>query len=172
MFFLQPGVILNYCFLPPLPPQDYDLCDTCKEQIGHVHEMDRIDGHDVDDRLPPNHVQQADQDVDNGTVSSDFPTNVDTHPQSIEYYNQALQHAYLCPDIYCPAYLCYKMKGALRHMKFCTARSDACRTCRLVKTICLYHAKACQNLNCPYAFCGHIKMKLQEQQQLHRQRWV
>lgn len=137
--------------------------------MGHDHEMGFFR---IDDQITLNDVHQATrQDTENGILPSDLQANVDTRKQTIGLLDKMLRHVYRCGDSNCPIQSCQIMKRAVKHRKFCKSNSQGCETCGMLNNFFYCHASTCQTMHCPYLFCNNLKIKLQHQQQLLRQRY-
>lgn len=136
-------------FSPP-PGQDFDLCTSCKEKVGHEHKMDKL-GFDLDDGSSPSDMQQANPQ--------------EARKQSIQRCIQSLVHACQCRDANCRLPSCQKMKRVVNHTKLCKRKTNGgCPICKQLIALCCYHAKHCQEAKCPVPFCPNIKLKLKQQQ--------
>ncbi|XP_066127496.1 histone acetyltransferase p300-like isoform X1 [Saccopteryx bilineata] len=93
----------------------------------------------------------------------------DARHANFQRYIQALAHACQCRDASCSLARCRKMKRVVRHTRGCRLKTiRSCHVCKLLITLCCYHAKHCQENRCSVPFCQEIKEKLWRQQ-LHQQ---
>uniref|UniRef100_A0A182T8Y6 histone acetyltransferase n=1 Tax=Anopheles maculatus TaxID=74869 RepID=A0A182T8Y6_9DIPT len=129
---------------------DFDLCITCKEKVGHQHKMDKL-GFDLDDGSSPSDVKQTNPQ--------------EARKQSIQRCIQSLVHACQCRDANCRLPSCQKMKRVVQHTKHCKRKTHGgCPICKQLIALCCYHAKHCQEAKCLVPFCPNIKHKLKQQQ--------
>lgn len=132
------------------PSQDFDLCLTCKEKIGHPHKMEKL-GFDLDDGSSPTDIKQTNPQ--------------EARKQSIQRCIQSLVHACQCRDANCRLPSCQKMKRVVQHTKHCKRKTHGgCPICKQLIALCCYHAKHCQEAKCLVPFCPNIKHKLKQQQ--------
>ena len=77
----------------------------------------------------------------------------------------SLVHATKCRiDANCQSVSCNKMKRVVRHTCQCTRKSSGgCPICKQLIALCCYHAKMCNESNCPVHFCQNIKAKIASQ---------
>lgn len=130
--------------------QDFDLCTTCYEKVGHVHKMEKL-GFDLDDGSSPSDMKQANPQ--------------EARKQSIQRCIQSLVHACQCRDANCRLPSCQKMKRVVQHTKNCKRKTNGgCPICKQLIALCCYHAKHCQEIKCLVPFCPNIKHKLKQQQ--------
>lgn len=131
-------------------PQDFDLCITCKDKVGHQHKMDKL-GFDLDDGSSPTDIKQTNPQ--------------EARKQSIQRCIQSLVHACQCRDANCRLPSCQKMKRVVQHTKHCKRKTHGgCPICKQLIALCCYHAKHCQEAKCLVPFCPNIKHKLKQQQ--------
>ncbi|XP_011493407.2 CREB-binding protein [Aedes aegypti] len=129
---------------------DFDLCLTCKEKIGHPHKMEKL-GFDLDDGSSPTDIKQTNPQ--------------EARKQSIQRCIQSLVHACQCRDANCRLPSCQKMKRVVQHTKHCKRKTHGgCPICKQLIALCCYHAKHCQEAKCLVPFCPNIKHKLKQQQ--------
>ncbi|KAJ8254396.1 hypothetical protein COCON_G00210080 [Conger conger] len=82
---------------------------------------------------------------------------------------QSLVHACQCRNANCSLPSCQKMKRVVQHTKGCKRKTNGgCPICKQLIALCYYHAKHCQENECPVPFCLNIKHKLRQQQLQHR----
>lgn len=123
------------------------MCGDCKEQVDHIHEMDKLG-------LDPIDLEQA---------------NLANGKHSHRSLLQSLTHACQCHDSNCLMPLCTKMKHAVGHAVFCKLTNDRCKICKQLNVLYVNHAKDCQNTSC--SFCRNTKVKLGQLQQKNLQRY-
>ena len=83
-------------------------------------------------------------------------------PLAIERWIEYLVHACKCRiGNNCQFSGCHKMKRVVAHTRRCQRKSDGgCPVCKQLIALCCYHAKTCNQSNCPVHFCQDIKAKL------------
>ena len=60
---------------------------------------------------------------------------------------------------------CNKMKRVISHTRQCKRKSNGgCPICKQLIALCCYHAKMCNESNCPVHFCQNIKAKIAAQE--------
>ena len=86
-------------------------------------------------------------------------------PSAIERCFESLVHACQCRiGNYCQFRGCHKMKRVIAHTRQCQRKSNGgCPICKQLIALCCYHAKICNQSNCPVHFCQNIKAKLKAQ---------
>lgn len=136
--------IINFhCFFSSLLIKDFDLCEICKEKFNHEHEMKKF-GLDLD-RGSSNNLEQT--------------RSKDEQKQLIERNIQALFHASTCSGCSQPS--CLKLKETMHHVNGCQQKSTGqCLLCKKFLAFCCYHAKQCNENECPIQICATIKHQL------------
>lgn len=154
-------MFLRLCVVSPL--QDYDLCVSCYQSIGHEHPMDRL-GLGLDDETSP---QEGPKDPR------------EQRKASIEKCIRYLVHATKCHDPHCKQPSCIKMKRVITHTRECklmlSNKWSACKVCKQFVLLCISHAKSCNEDKCPVPVCASIKKNLRDQrnqQSVQRQRFI
>ena len=131
--------------------QDYDLCVSCYQSIGHEHPMDKL-GLGLDDE---------------GSFQEGPKDPREQRKASIEKCIRYLVHATKCQDIHCKLPSCIKMKRVLTHVRECklmlSNKWNMCKICKQFVLLCISHAKTCNNDNCPVPVCARIKKNLHDQ---------
>jgi hypothetical protein len=85
--------------------------------------------------------------------------------ESVQRCNQSLIHTCQCRNATCRLNTCHKMKKVLIHTKLCRKRQINCPVCKQLIELCYYHAKRCNQQQCPVPFCSNTRQKLQEKKQ-------
>lgn len=123
----------------------------CKDLIGHEHPMEKI-GLDLDeDSL--------------NKLNSKQRNAQDAQKQLIQRCIQSLRHASDCKEEQCRQPSCMPFKKVMHHMDNCKQKSTGkCSLCKKIITLCSYHAKECNETECPIRYCSAIKNRLKQQQ--------
>lgn len=136
-------------------PQDYDLCSTCYQKIGHEHPMEKL-GFNMGDEDPK---------------SSSNPQPSLSRAQLLKQRNEFLIHACQCRDATCSKQMCIKMKQLLRHTRDCKMRSSGkCTACNFFLKMCALHAQECREIKCPVPLCANLKQRMRERRQREQAR--
>ena len=89
--------------------------------------------------------------------------------QSIQKCIQSLVHACQCRDMTCKLQSCIKMKRVIRHTRDCKLRNNGtCCICKQFVTLCLFHARNCNENQCSVPLCSNIKKKFKKQRIEHQ----
>ena len=143
--------------------QDYDLCVSCYQSVGHEHPMDKL-GLGLDDEAS---FQEGPKDPR------------EQRKASIEKCIRYLVHATKCHDPHCKLPSCIKMKRVLTHSRECklmlSNKWSMCKICKQFVLLCISHAKNCHEDKCPVPVCARIKKNLRDQrnqQQVQRNRFM
>lgn len=127
--------------------EDFDLCQQCYSQTTHPHKMEQ---------------QKSLLQDDSGSGGEQASQNSRT--ESIQRCVQSLVHSCQCRDANCRRMTCHKMKRVVMHTRQCKRRQTGpCTVCKQLIALCCYHAKHCQEQQCPVPFCPNIRQKLAEQ---------
>ena len=139
-------MILVCVLLVLLLIQDYDLCSSCYQKIGHEHPMEKL-GFNMGDEDP----------------KSSSASNTVSRLEMQQRRNEFLIHACQCRDSSCSKQLCIKMKQLLRHARDCKMRtSGKCTACNFFIKLCVTHSQECRENKCPVPFCANLKKKMWE----------
>ncbi|EFP09486.1 CRE-CBP-1 protein [Caenorhabditis remanei] len=131
--------------------EDFDLCESCKAQTTHHHEMEKI--------------KSILQDNQGDSAAGG------TRYESIQRCIASLVHACQCRDANCRRMSCHKMKRVVQHTKMCKKRiNGTCPVCKQLIALCCYHAKHCTRDGCTVPFCMNIRQKLAEQKRSQQRR--
>uniref|UniRef100_A0A915L5B2 histone acetyltransferase n=1 Tax=Romanomermis culicivorax TaxID=13658 RepID=A0A915L5B2_ROMCU len=124
--------------------EDFDLCQSCYAQTKHPHKMEQQRS-----LLQDEGGEQASQ---------------NTRSENLQRCIQSLVHSCQCRDANCRRLTCHKMKRVVQHTRQCKRRQNGpCLVCKQLIALCCYHAKHCQEQQCPVPFCPNIRQKLAEQ---------
>ncbi|CAF3707592.1 unnamed protein product [Rotaria sp. Silwood1] len=126
---------------------DYDLCSKCYTTVKHEHRMERTD------------------DTNETPTSSDTPLNIQQQKQiTMQRMLDAIRHAVQCRNANCIYKNCAPCQRLLQHAKECTKASrNQCQLCNKLLSPIWFHAKTCNDQNCPLPYCTSFKHKLQRQ---------
>ena len=139
-------MILVCVLLVLLLIQDYDLCSSCYQKIGHEHQMEKL-GFNMGDEDP----------------KSSSASNTVSRLEMQQRRNEFLIHACQCRDSSCSKQLCIKMKQLLRHARDCKMRtSGKCTACNFFIKLCATHSQECRENKCPVPLCANLKKKMRE----------
>ena len=143
--------------------QDFDMCVSCYQTVGHEHPMDKL-GLGLDDEAS---FQEGPKDPR------------EQRKASIEKCIRYLVHATKCHDPHCKLPSCIKMKRVLTHSRECklmlSNKWSMCKICKQFVLLCISHAKNCNEDKCPVPVCARIKKNLRDQrnkQAVQRQRFM
>ena len=139
-------MILVCMLLVLLLIQDYDLCSSCYQKIGHEHQMEKL-GFNMGDEDP----------------KSSSASNTVSRLEMQQRRNEFLIHACQCRDSSCSKQLCIRTKHLLRHTRDCKMRtSGKCTACNYYKKLCAMHSQECHANKCPVPLCANLKKKMRE----------
>jgi E1A/CREB-binding protein len=154
--------------------EDFDLCPTCYESVGHEHKMEKLSSSQPN---PDNgsgeskHSQQNSQNASD-SKSNDPNKNAGQKPPKphIEMYLNTFMHAVHCRNANCTYAKCMQFKRVVAHSRQCQKfKNSQCDFCRQLVALCIYHAKTCKDDHCQVPFCGNIKIKLKQQKAFNSQ---
>lgn len=123
--------------------QDFDLCTTCKENIGHEHPLEKCG-------LDETSLNNLDR----------------TNPQeTLQRWLESLLHVCQCQEEQCPQPRCGQLKDGLIHSRNCEQNANGtCALCKMIIRLHRVHAKQCNDINCPIPLCSNMKIAFQQEQ--------
>jgi len=96
----------------------------------------------------------------------DEKPSVESNKTYIEIYMNTFMHAVNCHNDNCSLHKCDQLKRVIEHAKKCQKfKNGQCEFCRQLITLCIYHAKRCNEDICYVPLCKIIKMKIKLQKE-------
>ena len=120
---------------------DFDMCEECKNTVGHEHPLRRGGGASRSDRGA-------------GMTEEDRRDRA----AQIQRTMELLVHATTCRVQNCGSPNCTKVKHLFRHATTCQVKAGGgCQLCRKMWTLLQVHSKGCTQTNCPVPRCRDLK---------------
>ena len=146
---------------------EHRLCKTCGSIAGRpeVHNCEQILSKSESSNAVPEDHKYAAEGMDPTEPNPEEGVSAERR-ENINRCVGHLTHAVDCGISSCDVLGCKKMKLVIQHTKNCRkARAPnslmpVCMVCKQLISLCCYHAKSCQDINCRVPYCSGIKIKM------------